>query len=237
MTLPGTAPQPDFANAALRVAWVGTPHGLLDVLLHVEAQLGRVRSERWGPRTLDLDLLWWSGSPVASGRLRVPHPGLSERAFALAPLLDVAPELSGQYAPALHAAGGAPPAFEWFHAPADWADWQALQFADAAETLACLASACARRWWARSPGPLVALAWDPTPDGARLEAPLDGLRRAADWGFCPQFAVVLDATAARWKGCLLGVGGAPTRPAARPSSRPGLSLRLGQAQVGLSLLT
>ncbi len=55
-------------------------------------RLGRVRGERWGPRIIDLDILWIEGVSFASERLTVPHPRLRERAFALVPLLDVAPD-------------------------------------------------------------------------------------------------------------------------------------------------
>jgi 2-amino-4-hydroxy-6-hydroxymethyldihydropteridine diphosphokinase len=87
----GGPPQRAFLNAAARVAYQGTPHDLLDALLRIEASLGRERRERWGPRTIDLDLLWIDGVVVDSPRLVVPHPRLEERAFALAPLIDVAP--------------------------------------------------------------------------------------------------------------------------------------------------
>jgi 2-amino-4-hydroxy-6-hydroxymethyldihydropteridine diphosphokinase len=65
---------------------------LLDDLLSIEAVLGRIRRERWGPRTIDLDLLWIDGLVVDHPRLAVPHPRLRERAFAVVPLLDVAPD-------------------------------------------------------------------------------------------------------------------------------------------------
>jgi 2-amino-4-hydroxy-6-hydroxymethyldihydropteridine diphosphokinase len=84
--------QADFLNAALRVAFVGTPGELLRLALDVERQLGRVRRERWGPRVIDLDVLWIQGVKVESGDLVVPHPRLLERRFALAPLTDVAPD-------------------------------------------------------------------------------------------------------------------------------------------------
>lgn len=100
-------PQPRYLNAAVRVATALPALVLLDRLLAIEASLGRVRLVRWGPRTLDLDLLW-ADQPVHHDRLRVPHPHLRERPFALAPLLDVAPELAAEYAPILERLGGAP---------------------------------------------------------------------------------------------------------------------------------
>ena len=66
-----------------------TPAAALGLLLRLqtlELQFGRVREERWGPRTLDLDLLWWGGLQLQSPELELPHPRWSERAFVLAPL-------------------------------------------------------------------------------------------------------------------------------------------------------
>jgi 2-amino-4-hydroxy-6-hydroxymethyldihydropteridine diphosphokinase len=88
----GGPPQPDFLNAAIRLLFVGTPEGLLAEAHRVERLAGRERRERWGPRTLDLDILWIAGLRVAGQGLHVPHARLRERAFALRPLLDVAPE-------------------------------------------------------------------------------------------------------------------------------------------------
>lgn len=82
-------PQPDFLNAAVRVRTTLAPEALLDVLLETERKLGRERHERWGARTIDLDVLWINGETVRTPRLEVPHPGLFLRSFALAPLLEV----------------------------------------------------------------------------------------------------------------------------------------------------
>ena len=84
--------QPAFFNAAALVVYGGAPVALLDDLLAIEADLGRVRRERWGPRTIDLDVLWIEGLAVDHPRLIVPHPRLLERAFALVPLLDLVPD-------------------------------------------------------------------------------------------------------------------------------------------------
>ena len=87
----GNVDQPPFLNAAVSIAWSGSPEAVLAALLEIEASLGRVRRERWAPRTIDLDVLWIEGVIVASDALEVPHPRLTERAFAVVPLLDVAP--------------------------------------------------------------------------------------------------------------------------------------------------
>ena len=85
-------PQPDYLNAALRGFYTGgDAPGLLGRLLELERVHGRERRVRWGPRTLDLDILWISDLEVTTPELVVPHPHLHERAFALLPLLDVAP--------------------------------------------------------------------------------------------------------------------------------------------------
>jgi 2-amino-4-hydroxy-6-hydroxymethyldihydropteridine diphosphokinase len=84
-------PQGDYLNAAALVTWEEEPEALLDALLAIEAKLGRVRREKWGPRAIDLDVLWIDGRELHTPRLTVPHPELTKRAFAVAPLLDVAP--------------------------------------------------------------------------------------------------------------------------------------------------
>jgi 2-amino-4-hydroxy-6-hydroxymethyldihydropteridine diphosphokinase len=90
----GKLDQPDFLNAVVMLETALPPHDLLDALLAIERAAGRQRDgERWGPRTLDLDLLHVAGSTVHSARLSLPHPHIAERAFVLLPLHDVAPEL------------------------------------------------------------------------------------------------------------------------------------------------
>jgi 2-amino-4-hydroxy-6-hydroxymethyldihydropteridine diphosphokinase len=83
--------QPDYYNAAARVLFEGGPPELLALLLEIERAHGRQRSERWGPRTLDLDVLWIAGIRIVSTELTVPHARLRERAFALAPLVALVP--------------------------------------------------------------------------------------------------------------------------------------------------
>lgn len=87
----GGVEQDDFLNAAALLAVGLEPLALLAVLQRLEAAAERVREERWGPRTLDLDVLWWDGVAIGEPGLVVPHPRLHERRFALQPLLDVVP--------------------------------------------------------------------------------------------------------------------------------------------------
>ena len=91
----GREQQPDFINAAALVETALAPMPLLDALLTIERNFGRVRlpDERWGPRTLDLDLLLYGDQVVDLPRLQVPHPFLHQRAFALVPLVEVAPQM------------------------------------------------------------------------------------------------------------------------------------------------
>lgn len=90
----GTADQPDFLNLAVAARTSLAPQALLDALLHIENQMGRVRTERWGPRVIDMDLLLYGGEQVSLPGLTVPHPRLRERAFVLIPLAEIAPELT-----------------------------------------------------------------------------------------------------------------------------------------------
>jgi 2-amino-4-hydroxy-6-hydroxymethyldihydropteridine diphosphokinase len=89
----GPVQQGDFVNAVAGVLTQLPARGLLDALRAIESAAGRVRAERWGPRTLDLDLLVYSGQRIEEEGLTVPHPGIAERGFVLAPLNDVAPTL------------------------------------------------------------------------------------------------------------------------------------------------
>jgi 2-amino-4-hydroxy-6-hydroxymethyldihydropteridine diphosphokinase len=89
----GKTDQPEFLNACAGVETRLDPEALLDACLGAEARLKRVRTEKWGPRTIDIDILAMGGVTQATGRLTVPHPRLTERAFALAPLVELAPDL------------------------------------------------------------------------------------------------------------------------------------------------
>lgn len=90
----GRTDQPDFLNAVVRLHTSLAPHVLLDALMAIERRFGRMRDgERWGPRTLDLDLLHMDGIALDDSRLTLPHPRVAERAFVLLPLADLAPDL------------------------------------------------------------------------------------------------------------------------------------------------
>lgn len=113
-TEPLGPPQGEYLNAAFRLETSLSPDDLLRVLLRTERRLGRRRSadQRWAPRSVDLDLLWDDRGSHESATLRVPHAELTNRNFALAPLLDVAPELDERYSDALAQAGGPPPGWD-----------------------------------------------------------------------------------------------------------------------------
>ena len=85
-------PQPDYLNGCALLQVSLSPEALLDRLLETETRFGRVRSERWGPRTLDLDLILFDDLVLDSERLQIPHPRLRERAFVLVPLAEIAPD-------------------------------------------------------------------------------------------------------------------------------------------------
>ncbi len=106
-------PQPDYLNAAVLLESELHPLGLLEQLLMIERRHGRERRERWGPRTLDLDLLYSPQAALSTPELTLPHRELPHRPFALLPLVDVLPEardpesgrLYAQLLPALECSG------------------------------------------------------------------------------------------------------------------------------------
>ncbi|MCE9685774.1 2-amino-4-hydroxy-6-hydroxymethyldihydropteridine diphosphokinase [Shewanella sp. AS16] len=89
----GDVVQPDYVNAVASLDTELAPLALLDALQAIENHQGRLRQERWGPRTLDLDLLLYGDEVLSLPRLTVPHYGMRERSFVLIPLWDLAPEL------------------------------------------------------------------------------------------------------------------------------------------------
>lgn len=88
----GVVDQPDFVNAVASLETTLAPRDLLEALLAIEARAGRTRGVRYGPRTLDLDLLLYGESTVHESGLEIPHPRLHERPFVLLPLADLAPD-------------------------------------------------------------------------------------------------------------------------------------------------
>jgi len=90
----GPQNQPDYVNAVMSMETNLSPLELLERLQLIEQQQGRLRGdERWGPRTLDLDILLYGGEVIDELRLKIPHSGLHERSFVLYPLHEIAPTL------------------------------------------------------------------------------------------------------------------------------------------------
>jgi 2-amino-4-hydroxy-6-hydroxymethyldihydropteridine diphosphokinase len=83
--------QPDYVNGCVVVKTVRSPESLLQLLLEIEQQFGRERTEHWGPRTLDLDLLLYDAVVLQTPFLNLPHPRMTERAFVLIPLAELLP--------------------------------------------------------------------------------------------------------------------------------------------------
>ncbi|MFI4937585.1 MAG: 2-amino-4-hydroxy-6-hydroxymethyldihydropteridine diphosphokinase [Candidatus Berkiellales bacterium] len=88
----GKVNQDDFVNAVAKIKTSLSPQDLLTGLLEVEQQAGRVRQEKWGPRTLDCDLLFYGDEEIHASNLIVPHPLMHLRDFVLAPLAEIAPD-------------------------------------------------------------------------------------------------------------------------------------------------
>jgi 2-amino-4-hydroxy-6-hydroxymethyldihydropteridine diphosphokinase len=87
----GPIPQADFLNQVVLVTTTLKPEACLTELLEIERQFGRERKERWGPRTLDLDILFYGDVIIAAPDLSIPHPRIAERKFILTPLAEIAP--------------------------------------------------------------------------------------------------------------------------------------------------
>lgn len=88
----GYTDQDVFCNLVLEAAVTLSPQKLLEVTQRIEQQLGRTRDIRWGPRTVDIDILLYGNERVDSDFLHIPHPRMTERAFVLIPLAELAPE-------------------------------------------------------------------------------------------------------------------------------------------------
>ncbi len=89
----GEVEQPDFWNLVLRLETVLKPVELLHRLQEIENELGRVRTKKWGPRTIDIDILLYDNIVCDSSELKVPHPLMEQRAFVMIPLKEIAPDL------------------------------------------------------------------------------------------------------------------------------------------------
>jgi len=89
----GRTDHPNFLNAAAAIRTILTPMELLAYILQLEQQMGRVRTVRWGPRTIDIDILMYGSEEINQLNLTIPHARLGERAFALVPLAEIAPDL------------------------------------------------------------------------------------------------------------------------------------------------
>ena len=88
----GVTDQEDFANACAVGVTTLAPHALLDTVKRLEEELGRVRTFRWGPRVIDIDILFYGSDEIADERLVLPHKELFRRAFVLEPLAEIAPD-------------------------------------------------------------------------------------------------------------------------------------------------
>ena len=89
----GGPEQDDYFNQVVELSTALSPYELLAAIQGIEAELGRVREIRWGPRTIDVDILWYHGFSSAEACLEVPHPRMEQRRFVLEPLAELAPDL------------------------------------------------------------------------------------------------------------------------------------------------
>ncbi|MGK7389721.1 MAG: 2-amino-4-hydroxy-6-hydroxymethyldihydropteridine diphosphokinase [Candidatus Cyclobacteriaceae bacterium M2_1C_046] len=88
----GIKDQPDFLNQVVQIETDLTPEQLLQVILSIEQQLGRKRQEKWGPRLIDIDILYYDQIVMNNEDLSIPHPEIENRRFTLAPLAEIAPD-------------------------------------------------------------------------------------------------------------------------------------------------
>ena len=89
----GKTDQQDFLNQVIEISTVHKPETLLQHLLKIENELGRQRIEKWGPREIDLDILFYGVEIIDTSLLSIPHPAIAERRFTLIPLAEIAPRL------------------------------------------------------------------------------------------------------------------------------------------------
>jgi 2-amino-4-hydroxy-6-hydroxymethyldihydropteridine diphosphokinase len=88
----GKLDQPDFINACAKISTRLSPRAFLELCLQTEKALKRVRKERWGPRSIDIDILFFGDRRIEQEGLVIPHPRIAERAFVLVPLAEIAPD-------------------------------------------------------------------------------------------------------------------------------------------------
>jgi len=88
----GNIPQPDFFNLVIELKTIKTPKQTLDIILKIEKQLGRERKERYGPRTIDIDILYYENRIISLNNLTIPHPEIQNRRFVLVPLNEINPK-------------------------------------------------------------------------------------------------------------------------------------------------
>ena len=88
----GDLDQPKFLNACALIKTSFTPHEVLDFCLGLELEMGRKRERRWGPRTIDIDVLFYENMTLDEPGLQIPHPRMCERGFVMMPLAQIAPE-------------------------------------------------------------------------------------------------------------------------------------------------
>jgi 2-amino-4-hydroxy-6-hydroxymethyldihydropteridine diphosphokinase len=88
----GIKTQPDFLNKVIRIHTTLNPFELLQKLLEIETKLGRIRTEKWGPRTIDLDILFYDDLVYYDDHLTIPHAGIPCRRFTLMPLVEILPD-------------------------------------------------------------------------------------------------------------------------------------------------
>lgn len=88
----GVTDQPDFLNACASISTTLEPRAFLDLCLLIEKDLKRIRDQRWGPRSIDIDILFFGDRMISEEGLHVPHPRIPDRAFVLVPLAEIAPD-------------------------------------------------------------------------------------------------------------------------------------------------
>ena len=101
----GPEDQPDFLNAVIEIDTTFDVRQLFDVVKHIETEAGRKPTYKWGPREIDLDLLLYGDHTVDDEDLEIPHPRMTERAFVVVPLAEIAPDLAAHHLAALDTTG------------------------------------------------------------------------------------------------------------------------------------